>query len=416
MGRKTRCTYYDFSDFPHRHAQIRGPWNQPPLKQFQTPADFYHGQQGSDVTMFCHLPPPSHAQDPKIMSLPDPYFGKEGNDVTEWIRYMDVARPASRDHYFGKPSSDVTQWLNVAVPAGPSDEPGEFWGRTKSYVTDPSCSPNMTPPGRPIDGVGTMDAMTWPATSKIDQVPLGQSVSKFQSMLNALARSQRKPSQIKPRPNATGGARKRNSPGYPVGKSGKEFPPPGWSVVAPNFDPTYWGKCKSYITDYAVSPTLTPPGRPLLGDQAREAMTYLPVTEKPEKIPLGRSVKRIGSPRPHSPTIQSPHLNDDLGSPTRKLRARLHLTPHPSPPPGSQSPRRSLSVPQISVGSTSPLPGSQSAPLQSASFPGAKSVQASPSPVASSSGGSAKKGSEGNLRDQQKTGNVTWCFFVVHIF
>lgn len=346
MGRKIRSSTHEISDFPHKRSQIRGPWNTPAdKKNFQSPADFYHGNKGSDVTLFCHLPPPPHSQDPKLINAPDPYFGKEGNDVTEWVRYVDMARPASRDYYFGKPQTDVTQWLNVPVPAGPNPAGDPFWGRSKSYVTDPSVSPNMTPPDRQVDGLGTMAAMSWPDKSRDDQVPLGQSCSKLQIMLNALARSQRKPTQPKPRPKACDGSRKRNSPGYPVGKSGKEFPPPGWTGIArkvTDWESTYWGKCKSYITDYAVSPTLTPPGRPMLGEQAKEAMTFMPVESREEKIPLGRAVKRMGSPRPHSPVNQSPHHNrGGLGNTTRKLRPRPHLTPHPNPPPGSKSPGHS---------------------------------------------------------------------------
>jgi hypothetical protein len=388
MGRKIRGSTHEIS----------GPWNTPhDKKNFQSPADFYHGQKGSDVTLFCHLPPPPHAQDPKIAEAPDPYFGKEGNDVTEWIRYVDMARPASRDWYFGKPSSDVTQWLNVQVPAGPNPAGDSFWGRTKSYVTDPSVSPNMTPPGKPMDGLGTMDAMTWNSKSKDDQVPLGKSVSKIQSMLNALARSRRQAPPAKPRGERIGLVPgKRHSPGFPVGRSPKDFPPPGWTLPErkpTEWESTYWGKCKSYVTDYAMSPTLTPPGRPLLGEQAKEAMCFIPETGgREERIPLGRAVKRMGAGRPHSPTNQSPHL--PLGNATRKLRPRPHLTPHPNPPPGSKSP-----------GSTNPP--SPKVPPPPKSPP--KSGQASPpSPAASkcSSGSAKKAGNQANLRwrDQQQFG------------
>lgn len=398
MGKKIRSSSHQISDFPHKRSAIQLPYVAPVNKKnFLSPADFYYGQKGSDVTLFCHLPPPPHSQDPKIAKAPDPYFGKEGNDVTEWLRYVDMARPVSRDWYFGKPSSDVTEWLNQPVPAGPNPAGDSFWGRTKSYVTDPSCSPNQTPPARPLDGQGTMAAMSWNAKSKSDQIPLGKSVSKIQSMLNALERSQRKAPPTKPRGERVSMKGKRYSPGYPIGRSPKDFPPPGWNIPerkATQWESTYWGKCKSYVTDYAMSPTLTPPGRPLLGEQAKEAMQFAPETgNREEKIPLGRPVKRMGGGRPFSPTNQSPHHPTGLET-KRKLQGRPFLTPHPNPPPGSRSP-----------GSASPpspkLPPPKAAP---------KSGQASPpSPAASSSGGSAKKGNQGNLRwrDQQKTGNVS---------
>lgn len=304
MVRRIQPSFIKTSDYPHRFTQIRGPWNAP-SKEKSTHSQFRYPHNGTDVTLFDHLPPPSHAYDRALLDQPEPYFGREGCDVTEMMRHVSGSKPTECDYFHGREKTDVTEHLKHHVPFVVNPLGEVFWGRPKSYVTDPSVSPNLTPPGRPFDGAGTRDAMTWSKKSQDDQIPLGRAVTKLQGILNALARSQRKdPPPKAPCRCAPGKAplNKQNSPGQPVGKSGKEFPPPDLKILVPEFDPTYFGRTKSYITDYAVSPNLTPPGRPLDGEGARHAMTFVPApsqgADQDTKIPLGKCVKRLASP-PH---------------------------------------------------------------------------------------------------------------------
>lgn len=306
-------SFLKVSDYPHRFNQIRGPWNKP-TKEKSGHSQYRYPHNGTDITLFDHLPPPSHAYDRALLDQPEPYYGREGCDVTEMMRHVSGSKPTEFDYFHGREKTDVTEHLKHHVPFVVNPLGEVYWGRPKSYVTDPSVSPNLTPPGRPFDGVGTKDAMSWPAKSREDQIPLGKAVTKLQGILNALARSQRKdPPEKPPHKGASGKPppKKRNSPGQPVGKCGKPFPPPDLKILVPEFDATYFGRTKSYITDYAVSPNLTPPGRPPDGDGAKHAMTFVPnPNEKADcdtKIPLGKSVKRFASPPRGSEPVVDTH-------------------------------------------------------------------------------------------------------------
>jgi hypothetical protein len=319
MGKRILRPKLDFSDFPHRFSQIRGPWNTK-RKITEHHGDFYYGNKGSDVTMHHHLPPPPHSYHPDLINARDPYFGREGCDVTEYMRYVSGSNPPDQDYWHGVRATDISDHLRSAAPPAANPLGDIHWGRPKSYVTDPSVSPNLTPPARPMDGVGCKGAMDWPAKSREDQVPLGKSMSKFQSMVRAQERSQKARKPLPPPPcplTPPEGKKVRYSPGQPVGKRTKQYVIPQLKIKIPPTDNVYWGRTKSYITDYAISPNLTPPGRPIDGEGARDAMTFVPITPKTEeKIPLGKSVRRIAEfARPNSTTMPL-----KLGSPSRPGR------------------------------------------------------------------------------------------------
>lgn len=179
----------ELADYPHKVQQLSCPWTRKEKNEYHH-GDFYYGNQGTDVTLHHHLPPPKHSYDPKLLNVPAPYFGREGCDVTEWQRYISGMNPPTEDYYFGIRETDISGHLKPSVPALDNPMNDIFWGRPKTYVTDPSVSPTLTPPARPLDGKGTHAAMAWPTKSQDDQVPLGKSMSKHQSMIRALERSQ----------------------------------------------------------------------------------------------------------------------------------------------------------------------------------------------------------------------------------
>lgn len=132
-----------------------------------------------------------------------------------------------------------------------------------------------------------------------------------------------KPKPRPPRSTSDGQTKKRFSPGQPIGRPNKEFhAPPSLKIKIPkDTDGLYWGRTKSYITDYAVSPTLTPPARPFDGEGARHAMTFVPITPQvDDKIPLGKAVSRMGRSPPMTAgplKLESPKFRPQTAKPAK---------------------------------------------------------------------------------------------------
>ncbi|KAJ7564403.1 hypothetical protein O6H91_02G015900 [Diphasiastrum complanatum] len=126
------------SDYSHRKPRLRALEKGiiDPHRQ-----QFYYGIVNTPITTHLQGKPPSHSYHPRLIHAAIPSYHRRYSPVTEVVLGNKVKCIAPENEFsYNRMVSDVTDVLRLHPPAHAidSNKTDPWYGRTKTYVTDPS--------------------------------------------------------------------------------------------------------------------------------------------------------------------------------------------------------------------------------------------------------------------------------------